>query len=243
MENQEFIKGKIINYNQEKGFGFIVTSEKGNVFFHQSKLEKGFEPKINQAVLVQVKTSDKKVGAFDAVLVKEDTSQPKEETAPEIVETPFLEGTVKFYNAEKGFGFIATKTNGEVFFHISTLQKGYQPKENDFVLLKIRTSANKTKAVIVKKDILRFMTNQFIINPAKRKEIFEQLNEKEKKEFLEVCQDYATQKQLFDIWMQGFNLELTIEFLYQGFINSNFNRNEIFKKFSEIDQQNLLLFC
>ena len=41
MENQEFIKGKIINYNKEKSFGFIETAEKGNVFFHQSKLEKG----------------------------------------------------------------------------------------------------------------------------------------------------------------------------------------------------------
>ncbi len=35
----------------------------------------------------------------------------------------YMQGKVKWFNAEKGYGFIETENNGEVFVHFSAIQK------------------------------------------------------------------------------------------------------------------------
>ena len=49
MNKQDFYQGKVKQYNPDKGFGFIATSE-GDVFFHISDYPEGIEPKRNQKV-------------------------------------------------------------------------------------------------------------------------------------------------------------------------------------------------
>ncbi len=45
-----------------------------------------------------------------------------------------MQGTVKFYNADKGFGFIVPEDGSEdLFFHITQCAEGYEPNENDVV--------------------------------------------------------------------------------------------------------------
>lgn len=248
MENQEFIKGKIINYNQEKGFGFIATATKGNVFFHKTKLEQGFEPQVQQAVLVQVKTSDKKAGAFDAVFVKMDTTPiviAKEEK-PLIEESPFFEGTVKFYDSEKGFGIAITKEKGDVFFHSSTLEKGFIPTEDDYVLLQVQPSkryVGKFDATFVKENIILPMAMIFIDNSSKRKEIFEKLNERERIELLRICQEKANEWQLCDIWLDEFPISFTFEMIVSSFVSSNYSYKKIFSKLDAQKRSELLKVC
>lgn len=41
-------------------------------------------------------------------------------------------GTVKFFNSGKGFGFIVTKDDKDLFFHISEVQ-GQEPADGDKV--------------------------------------------------------------------------------------------------------------
>ncbi len=59
------------------------------------------------------------------------------------------QGTVKFFNGSKGFGFI-TKDNGdELFFHISEIQ-GNEPKDGDKVEFEVGQGKKGPCAVNVK---------------------------------------------------------------------------------------------
>ncbi len=42
-------------------------------------------------------------------------------------------GTVKFFNASKGFGFIVQESGDDIFFHISEVQGGQEPQDGDKV--------------------------------------------------------------------------------------------------------------
>ncbi len=51
-----------------------------------------------------------------------------------------LNGTVKFFNKEKGFGFVATDSGGpDVFVHISTVQRAGLPHLEDGMRLSFAT--------------------------------------------------------------------------------------------------------
>ncbi len=42
----------------------------------------------------------------------------------------YMQGTVKWFNAEKGYGFIATEDGGDVFVHFSAINSdGYKTLE------------------------------------------------------------------------------------------------------------------
>ena len=44
-----------------------------------------------------------------------------------------MKGTVKFFNASKGFGFIAGEDGKEYFVHISGIAEGVTLRDNDAV--------------------------------------------------------------------------------------------------------------
>lgn len=49
-----------------------------------------------------------------------------------------MQGTVKFYNADKGFGFIIPDDGQEdLFFHVTQCTEGYEPNENDIVTFEV----------------------------------------------------------------------------------------------------------
>ena len=45
-------------------------------------------------------------------------------------------GTVKFFNASKGFGFITPDSGSDLFFHVSEIQ-GDHPKDGDKVQFEV----------------------------------------------------------------------------------------------------------
>ena len=62
-----------------------------------------------------------------------------------------MNGTVKFFNATKGFGFVVGEDEKEYFVHISGLADGVQLNENDAVTFDVEQGDRGPKAVNVAK--------------------------------------------------------------------------------------------
>lgn len=63
-----------------------------------------------------------------------------------------MKGTVKFFNVNKGFGFISGEDGKEVFVHQSALEDGVTLNENDAVTYDVEEGDRGLKAVNVKKE-------------------------------------------------------------------------------------------
>lgn len=58
-------------------------------------------------------------------------------------------GTVKFFNASKGFGFITQDNGNDIFFHVSEIQ-GQEPQDGDKVEFEVGEGRKGPCAVSVK---------------------------------------------------------------------------------------------
>ncbi|MFH1396219.1 MAG: cold shock domain-containing protein [archaeon] len=63
-----------------------------------------------------------------------------------------MNGTVKFFNEGKGFGFIAGEDGNEYFVHQSALGEGVRLRENDSVTFDVEEGDRGPKAVNVQKQ-------------------------------------------------------------------------------------------
>ena len=63
-----------------------------------------------------------------------------------------MKGTIKFFNASKGFGFIAAEDGKEYFVHQSALGEGVTLNENDAVTFDVEEGDRGPKAVNVALD-------------------------------------------------------------------------------------------
>ncbi len=62
-----------------------------------------------------------------------------------------MNGTVKFFNHGKGFGFILADDDKEYFVHISGINEGVSLEDNDAVTFDIEEGDRGAKAVNVNK--------------------------------------------------------------------------------------------
>ncbi|MFP4523554.1 MAG: cold-shock protein [Candidatus Nanoarchaeia archaeon] len=63
-----------------------------------------------------------------------------------------MNGTVKFFNNNKGFGFIAAEDGTEYFVHISGIAEGVELRDNDSVTFDVEEGDRGPKAVNVAKE-------------------------------------------------------------------------------------------
>ena len=63
-----------------------------------------------------------------------------------------MEGTVKFFNEQKGFGFISGEDGKEYFVHLSGLAEGTNLQENDSVTFEVEEGDRGPKAINVNKE-------------------------------------------------------------------------------------------
>jgi CspA family cold shock protein len=123
-------------YNPDKGFGFVQLADgSSDAFLHVSVVERSGHSGILPGATIEVRVGPGPKGPQVSEILSVDSStaaqEPPRRARPERPMYPPADraaveesGTVKWYNAMKGFGFIASDRGGkDIFVHASALDR------------------------------------------------------------------------------------------------------------------------
>ena len=121
-------------YNPDKGFGFVALANgSGDAFLHVSVVERSGHASVPPGASLEVRAAPGPKGpqvteilSVDTALQEQSRRPRPERPASPSVDRPTVEelGTVKWYNAAKGFGFIGPDQGGkDIFVHASALDR------------------------------------------------------------------------------------------------------------------------
>jgi CspA family cold shock protein len=121
-------------YNPDKGFGFVGLAGGGDAFLHVSVVERSGNSTVLPGATLEVRSAAGQKGVQITEILSVDSStalvEPPRRTRPEPHRAPPDQvtveefGMVKFYAADKGFGFINRDRGGkDIFVHASTLKR------------------------------------------------------------------------------------------------------------------------
>jgi CspA family cold shock protein len=121
-------------FNPDKGFGFVELADgSGDAFLHIGVLERGGHDAVLPETKLRVQVGQGQKGRQVTAVLELDTSTATASRAPRIsrdrqrpdaTTASEIDGTVKWFNGQKGFGFVATEDGGkDVFLHISIVDR------------------------------------------------------------------------------------------------------------------------
>jgi cold shock protein len=129
-------------FNSEKGFGFVEVSDgSGDAFLHVSVLSGAGAQSVNPGAKLKVRLGQGAKGpqVMEVTDIREGEAPagaPRRAPPRAMATDGFaslgvgqeIRGTVKWYNAQKGFGFVAPDGGGkDVFVHATALERGGIP--------------------------------------------------------------------------------------------------------------------
>lgn len=124
-------------FKADKGFGFVeIADGGGDAFLHASVLERAGSNVVEPGTVLRVRTGPGQKGLqVTEVLEVTAGAAPPRPSSRHMAREPYqalpshgegteVQGTVKWYNAEKGFGFVAPADGGkDVFVHATALER------------------------------------------------------------------------------------------------------------------------
>jgi CspA family cold shock protein len=127
------VSGVVKWFNPEKGFGFVELSDgSGDAFLHGSVVTQGGIAAVQPGETLEVRVGPGHKGPHITEVLSVDSStatpmatrrssaQATTLNGPSVEET----GTVKWFNVERGYGFIAPNSGGkDVFVHVTALER------------------------------------------------------------------------------------------------------------------------
>jgi CspA family cold shock protein len=168
-------------FNPEKGFGFVALSDgSGDAFLHANTLNQSGHSAVSPGATLRVRIGQGQKGrqVSEVLSVDESTATPSAgrgagggaprgpggfggggggaprrgaPTGPSVE----MQGTVKWYNATKGFGFVAPSEGGkDVFVHASALQRAgvMQLSEGQTIWMDVVQGAKGPEAASIRTD-------------------------------------------------------------------------------------------
>ena len=128
--------GTCKSFNAVKGFGFITMADGSDIFVHIKSCTDGGVPKQGDVLSFTMEPSQSKPGQMAAANVTGGTGVDGKNAPP----TGSMQGTVKSFNPEKGFGFITGADGNDVFIHRSGCVDGSTPQAGDTMTFDLEPS-------------------------------------------------------------------------------------------------------
>jgi CspA family cold shock protein len=124
-------------YNPDKGFGFVALADgSGDAFLHVSVVERSGHGSVPPGATLEVRAGPGPKGAQVTEILSVDIGtagqeqprrpRPERPAYQPSADRPTVEevGTVKWYNINKGFGFITPDQGGkDIFVHVTALER------------------------------------------------------------------------------------------------------------------------
>lgn len=132
---QASAKGTVKWFNVSKGYGFITLENGGDAFCHASALTAFGTNNLPQGATIVCDLQESPRGLQVVAVHNIDTStatpvpprRPRRDFGAEPVSGPsgpMVEGKVKFFNDQKGFGFVMPNDgSGDIYIHASALRR------------------------------------------------------------------------------------------------------------------------
>ena len=149
-------EGVVKWFNASKGFGFIAQEDGPDIYVHRTAMERAGIARLNEGDRLRYNLVEYRGRQQGADLELLESAAPSEgqgggggHATP--ASGDVHRGSVKFFNGEKGFGFIQPEDGtADVFFHISgLLERDPQPQSGELVMYRLANHRGRLNAVDV----------------------------------------------------------------------------------------------